>query len=183
MLRIIVTISIACLVSIGAQGQGRNPPPPLPDPNMPKDSLPYRKYPKLPAFNILLRDSSTVYNTFNIPPGKPTGLILFSPECNHCHDVTKAMLENMDMVKDVQFVMVSTSPNMEAMRKFIDEFNLGQYKNILAVGWDYDFFFLEYFVAMRIPDIVLYDADKKLIKMIENAFTVNDINEAVHGKK
>lgn len=183
MRRIITALSIACLFSLGALAQGRKPPPPLPDPNVPKDSLPYKKYPTLPAFNILLRDSVTVFNTYNIPSGRPIGLMLFSPDCHHCHDITKLLVAGMDSLKDIRFVMVSTSGNMQAVRKFYDEFNIGQYKNIEAVGWDFDFFFLSYYAAMRIPDIVLYDADKKLIKMIEASFTVRDIYEAVYGRK
>src|ERR1700733_8800364 len=45
-----------------------------------KDSLaPYQKYPTLPAFNILMMDSVTVFNTYNILEGKPIAIFFFSP--------------------------------------------------------------------------------------------------------
>lgn len=143
------------------------------------DSLPYLKYPKLPAFNIMLLDSATVFNTFNILEGRASVLMLFSPDCEHCKRLTEKILKGMDSLKDVNFYMF-TPMKLSALKPFYDKFHLGDYKNIKVVGRDYEFFFFSYYGAKYVPYLAVYDKHKKLLKGYPDGVTVKELYEITH---
>ena len=144
------------------------------------DTLPYQKYPDLPAFNILLLDSTTIFNTFNIPKGKPSLIMFFDPDCKHCKAETKMLLRGMDSLKDINFYMITSVHNMDAIRKYRDEFHLGDYKNIEVIGRDYEFFYVTFYGIKYVPDIALYDARKRFVKFFEGHTTVKELYDYTH---
>jgi thiol-disulfide isomerase/thioredoxin len=139
------------------------------------DTLPYLKYPKLPAFNIMRLDSTTIFNTYYIPTGKPILIMFFDPDCSHCKDFMPTMAKAMDSLKDIRIYMIAATSNMRAIQKFYDTYELGKYKNIEVVGRDYEFFFISYYGVRYIPDFALYDEHKKLIKLFESRITVDEL--------
>ena len=144
------------------------------------DSLPYQKYPTLPAFNIMLTDSNTIVNTYNIPEGKPTLIMFFDPECKHCQAVTKKLLEHMDSLKDIRFYLITSVHDFSKIRSFYNEYHLADYKNIEVVGRDYEFFFITYYGIKYVPDMVLYDGHKKLVKFFEGHVTTSELYNLTH---
>jgi thiol-disulfide isomerase/thioredoxin len=145
-----------------------------------KDSLaPYQKYPTLPAFNIGMMDSVSIFNTYNIPKGSPIAIFFFSPDCGHCKRTTKRIVDSMDMLKDVRFYMITPFHSMTELYNFYNEFHLDRYKNIQLVGRDNEFFFGSFYETKFVPDLALYDGQKKLIKLIQGETNVKAILEAV----
>ena len=138
-----------------------------------RDSLPYQKYPTLPAFNLLMQDSSTIFNTYNIKEGRPTVLFFFSPDCEHCHMTTKALMEHMGEMKNADFYFF-TFMNLSLLRPFADMYHLNKFKNI-TVGKDYQFFFPDFYGAKFVPYLVVYDKHKRLVKLYENAVKMDDL--------
>jgi hypothetical protein len=160
-----------------------NPPSSAPNNGMPpEDSLPYRKYPTLPAFKILEMDSSTVFNTYDIPEGKPTVLMLFSPDCDHCKHLTEKLTSGMDSLKDVQIYMMTPVSSITELRDFYVKYHLADYKNIKIVGRDTDFFFFSFYGARFVPYLALYDKHKKLIKTLDTNISVKEIYELTRDK-
>ncbi len=141
---------------------------------------PFQKYPVLPAFNILEMDSLSIFNTYNIPSGKPIALMLFSPDCKHCKRTINALLKGMDSIKNIQFYLVTSTHSMTEIKNFYAEHHLADYKNIKMVGRDYEFFYFSYYVTKFVPDIALYDEHKKLIKLIEGETTVAELYKYAH---
>ncbi len=172
-------IFFACLLSMNVYGQKKNR---AKDDSLTQktDSLPYQKYPTLPAFNILLRDSVTIFNTYNIPEGKPILIMFFDPECGHCKDETKRLLAGMDSLKDIRFYMITSVHDFKKLRDFYDEYHLGDYKNIEVVGRDYEYFFITYYGVKFVPDLVLYDAHKNLVKFFDGHVTVDELYRLTH---
>jgi len=141
---------------------------------------PYQKYPTLPAFNIKLMDSATIFNTYNIPEGKPIAIMLFSPDCSHCKRTIKSLIKGMDSIKDIQFYLVTGFHDYAAIRAFYEEHHLSRYENIKVVGRDYEYFFIDYYKTKFVPDIALYDAHKKLVKLIEGETTASEVYKYIH---
>ncbi len=141
---------------------------------------PYQKYPMLPAFNIRLTDSVTIFNTYDIPEGKPTALMLFAPDCKHCKRTINALLKGIDSIKNIQFYLVTAAHSMTEIRNFYDEHHLADYKNIKVVGRDYEFFFFSYYQTKFVPDIALYDEHKKLVKLIEGETNASEVYKYIH---
>ena len=136
---------------------------------------PYLKYPKLPAFNIRLMDSVTIFNTYNIPEGKKTILLYFSPECGHCQSLFRKLIKEMDSLKNVQIYLLTSVHDMGLLREFYKEYHLADYKNIKAAGRDYEFFFIAYYRIKAFPDMALYDEHKKLIKLFEGDIAISEL--------
>jgi hypothetical protein len=142
--------------------------------------LPYKKYPTLPAFNILEMDSTTIFNTFNIPKGHYVALMAFDPDCHHCKDFTRKLTAEMDSLKNINFYLCTPVHDISAIKKFYDDFHLGDFKNIKVVGRDYEFFYHDFYKVKFVPDIALYDKDKNLIKLFEANATVKDLYDYTH---
>lgn len=118
-----------------------------------------RKSEPLPAFNILLLDSSTIINTASISEENAFVLLYFSPDCDHCQREIKDLLRNMDKVKNTKFYFV-TSNRFEELKAFNNEYNLTNYPNIL-VGRDYELFIIRNFKNSTPPYLAIYDKNKK----------------------
>lgn len=141
------------------------------------DSLPYIKYPTLPAFKLLMQDSETVFNTYAIPEGKPTLLMFFSPDCDHCQMVTDTLIKHIDELKDVQIYML-TPMSLTAIKGFYEKMGLKKFKNIV-VAKDYEIFFPRFYKAYYVPFLVAYDRHKKYVKSFEGGGKFKDIREAL----
>jgi cytochrome oxidase Cu insertion factor (SCO1/SenC/PrrC family) len=122
----------------------------------------YERFPTLPPFNILLQDSTTIFNTYNIKEGKPTVLFFFSPDCEHCQMVTDSLVKYMPQMKAADFYMFTFMPLTE-LRPFAEKKHLNDLKNVV-VGKDYEFFFPMYYKATTVPWLVVYDRHKHLVK-------------------
>lgn len=114
----------------------------------------------MPSFRLLLADSTTYLNTEKIAAGKPSVLFYFGPHCPYSHAQMENIIKNIDMLKDVNFYLLTTATFPE-MKGFYDEYELGSYPNI-KVGVDYTNFFGDYFEARGVPYLAIYGKDRKL---------------------
>jgi hypothetical protein len=115
--------------------------------------------PRMPSFKLLLSDSITIFNTINIPEGRPCVLLFFSPDCEHCQAETESILQNMDSLKNVNFYFVTIEP-FGRMKLFNEIYKISRYQNIM-LGRDYTFYFPWYFKNAQPPYLVIYDRYKR----------------------
>ena len=120
--------------------------------------------PLLPQFRLLLLDSFSQLNTNDIPKGKPSVLIFFSPDCDHCQRETESIVKNMDSLRNVNLFFITVDP-FDRMKLFNEVYNLSRYKNVV-VGRDYTFFFSYQFKGAQPPYNVIYDKHKRLEVML-----------------
>jgi thiol-disulfide isomerase/thioredoxin len=139
----------------------------------------YMRFPTLPAFNLLLQDSVTEFNTYNIKEGRPTVLFFFSPDCEHCQITTKALMSKMDSMKGADFYMFSFMP-LSMLRTFAKEYHLDDYPNIL-VAKDNEFFFPSFYKAQTVPYLVVYDRHKKLVKLWNGTVKVPELIKVLNS--
>ncbi|WPQ63354.1 thioredoxin-like domain-containing protein [Chitinophaga sancti] len=117
---------------------------------------------ELPSINLLLSDSINVFNTIDIPKGKPIILFYFGAYCDHSRILMKRFLKDMDFYKNVNFYLI-TDDSFYDMRAFYRNFSLDQYYNI-KVGIDNTSAFRKHFKANGYPYLVLYDKNGRLIE-------------------
>jgi hypothetical protein len=139
--------------------------------------LPYQKNHSLPTFNILEMDSTTTFVTNKIPMGKPSLIMFFGPDCDHCKHQMEEMVKGMDSLKDLQFYLC-TFGNPTAIKGFYDKFHLENYPNVKVVGKDVDYFFTSFFGARFVPYLAVYDKHKKFVKKFEGHASVKELYEA-----
>jgi hypothetical protein len=147
-----------------------------------KDTLPpYRKYPQLPAFQVLLPDSSRSFNTYNIRKGKPSVLILFSPDCDHCEQLSAMILDSLQAFKEVNLVMATPFP-LSQIRTFMARTRLGTVPH-LVIGKDASFFFGSFFKAETVPFIAVYDKNKQFVTTVTRLKKIEDLLEILRPLK
>ncbi|RXK58735.1 redoxin domain-containing protein [Lacibacter luteus] len=116
---------------------------------------------RLPDFKLLLTDSSTSFYTEQLSKKKTTVLMSFSPDCDHCKNQTKELIENIQKLKSVQIVMATTYP-FEMMKQFYIDYQISTYKNII-MGRDVLYFFPKYYRNHYLPLITIYNKNGELI--------------------
>src|SRR6185312_9561622 len=116
----------------------------------------------LPSFDILLPDSVTHFNTAKIPTGKPFIVFGFQPSCTHCQAETRAIIENMQQLKNIHIYYVTPYP-FSQMKAFYKYFKLAQYPNV-TIGTDPLGTFFIYFQTSHVPYTAVFDSQKRLKK-------------------
>lgn len=136
---------------------------------------PYKKFPTVPPFQILLSDSTTMYTKANLPQKKAVFVMVFSPECGHCQHDTEELIKHKDELKDVQIVMITMHP-LWMMNEFIDKYKLKDLKNVV-VGRDSYYIMPSFFDMHNLPFIALYDKNGNLVAGSEHAGGIGGIIE------
>ena len=70
---------------------------------------PYKRFPTVPSFNLLMVDSISYYTKADLPQNKAILIILFDPNCDHCKHETEEIVKNIDNFRNVQIVMVTNA--------------------------------------------------------------------------
>lgn len=110
---------------------------------------PYKRFPTVPPFKVLLADSTTWFTRDDLAKKESLVIMLFSPECDHCQHQTDSILAHIKEFKQVQFLLVTVLP-FDRMKKFYDSYGLANYKNII-VGRDQQFLFPGFFRHTACP--------------------------------
>lgn len=131
----------------------------------------------LPAFNILLTDSVTQYNTKQLPPHKPLVVLYFRPDCPYCRAQTEDIVKSMKLLKGIQFCFLSYAP-IPDIKAYEEYFHLKKFSNVL-VGQDESAFFIDYFKIPGVPYLVLYAKDGKLQQAFIGSVKTNAIKKAI----
>lgn len=146
-----------------------------------EDTFPYMKDPNLPAFEITELDSTTVFNSFSIPEGKPFVLFYFGAECGHCESAFETLQKGWDSLEHADFYLMSFSPIYQ-IKGFAKKYHLDEHKNIKLVGMDSKMFFTGYFGVRAVPFIAVYDENKRLVKAWHTHVSVNELWQELQKK-
>ena len=137
----------------------------------------YIKNPVIPDFTIYNAPDSSVFTNHDIKKNKPLLLMIFSPECGHCQNVTKELEKYIDHFKGVQILMVTWLPYTEMMA-FYHNYKIAEYPQI-TMGWDKKDFFLPYYHVQMYPGLVVYNNHGKYVKSFNGDIKMEDVAEAL----
>ncbi len=140
------------------------------------DSPAYKKTPHLPEFTLLLTDS-THYTNQNIPKGKATVIVYFSPDCSHCQADAKNMMEKLDSLKDINFVWLS-SHELDKIKEFAIKYNMFGLPN-MVFGKDEKWAIPSFFKIGFTPYFAVYDKEGLFYTEFRNGLLPKDIIDAV----
>lgn len=140
----------------------------------------YKRFPTLPPLQLLLSDSSK-YTKEDLPKKKPVLIMLFSPECEHCQHEAEQLVQQKDLLKDIQILMVTTYP-LDKMKTFAETYGLTQMENVVMAKDP--FYQLPSFYEMRMfPFMALYDKKGKLIATFEGNVGIERVLAAFDERK
>lgn len=119
----------------------------------------------LPDFSLLLMDSTSIFNTKDIPSGKPFVLFVFGPHCPYSKAQMQAMVDNMGELTNIHFYIFTLAP-FNQVKQFADKYQLDKYANV-TIGIDTSNIFGQYMSITGVPYLAVYDENKQLKKSFE----------------
>lgn len=127
------------------------------------DSLPlYQQFPEVPPLKITTVPGGKIFAKSDLKKKRPTLIILFNPDCDHCQHATRDLMANKAKFKKVQIVM-SSSATKEMLESFYKEYGIAQMPNII-MGQDIGYFLSTFYQLQNVPAIFLYDKKGMLVK-------------------
>jgi thiol-disulfide isomerase/thioredoxin len=115
----------------------------------------------LPDFSFYNLDSIQVSRA-SLASGKPTLLIYFNSECEHCQYEATELVKNAPKLESANVVLVS-SESIHKIKAFYQKYNLFKIKHLHILKTTTQNFY-DYFGETSVPSIFIYSADNQLIK-------------------
>jgi protein-disulfide isomerase len=108
---------------------------------------------------------SQVYLTEkDVDNGANLFVMLFNPTCGHCQDMTKHIENNIGLFKKSNLVFIATPMMGQYLHDFTELTKSYEYPSI-KVGIDSSRFVDNAFLYQMLPQINIYDGDRKLLKI------------------
>jgi len=140
------------------------------------DSLPkYKKYPSIPAFNLMLAPDSIPFSNKDLKHKKPTLIMIFNPECSHCQLAIKALLEKENLFRKTQVIMASPTV-FKNIRDFCNEQHIVNYPQF-KMGRESNYFLGSFYEVTSFPTLVLYNKKGKFVEMFNGHLDFEKIAE------
>ena len=142
-----------------------------------KDSIApaYKRYPTVPAFQLFLNDSTVKYTKESLPKNRPTLIMLFSPDCEHCQHHAEQIFANKEALKNINIVMVTSSP-IYRMKEFAETYRLNEMENVVVAKDPY-YLLIGFYEIKGLPYMAMYDKKGKLIQTFEGSLGIDKILE------
>lgn len=105
-------------------------------------------------------------------------VMLFNPTCEHCENMTALMKRNIFLFKKTKVLMVAAAPMMPYMEYFENNMKVSQYPTFI-VGVDSNFLVDRTFMYQSLPQINIYDKDRKFIKMYSGEVSLDSLKQYI----
>jgi hypothetical protein len=135
-----------------------------------KENAPYKKDPNIPAFNLLLPDS-TWFTKDQLPLSKYdyAVIIYFDPACGHCQHEAQEISKNMDSLTNAFFVFAAYK-SLEEIKGFASYYQLDKFANV-RIGRDPQYFIPSFYHVTRNPFVAVYNKKGLLEKVFDPEVT------------
>ena len=139
-------------------------------------SAPYLKTKTIPAFKLMVLPDSTTFTSDLLDKSKRTILIYFGADCGHCMNFAQRLMDSINVIKNTQIVMVSSS-EFSHIKKFAEDYKLKDCP-FITLGRDADFFFINHFEIRQFPSAYVYDKKGKFIVHYEGDIDIEKLATA-----
>ncbi|MFM2360757.1 MAG: hypothetical protein RLY16_2750 [Bacteroidota bacterium] len=122
----------------------------------------YRQFLDLPPLFLDRIPDSSALSKEDFQNKKPVLIMMFSPDCDHCHRQTRSLLDSIQYLEKVQILLVSNA-SFSAIQKYYQDFKLADHANII-VARDARFLLGTFFQIKKYPSLFAYTRRLKLIE-------------------
>jgi thiol-disulfide isomerase/thioredoxin len=127
----------------------------------------------MPAFKMQLTNGK-MFTSAQLNHEKPTVLIYFAPDCEHCQLLMNEIFSRLNDFKTTQLVMVTFEP-LKELFGFEKKYQTAKFPNI-KVGSELPVFFFRYLYKLEhTPFTALFDKNGKLVASYKEQTPVNDL--------
>ncbi len=142
-----------------------------------KDSIAHKKIKKRDRHVIQDTGKKAVTNA-DVNNGANLLVMTFNPLCSHCEDETMLFEKNIAYFNRSKLLLLSTTHMREYLPGFIKAFHTAEYPSII-VGSDSSNFSDKVFLFQALPQINIYNADRKLIKTFTGDVEIDSLKEYI----
>ncbi len=105
---------------------------------------------------------------------KPTVIIYFHPECEHCQYEASEIGRNAQQFEEANMIMITPDDSIKRVETFAAKYHLWEVDN-LVVLLDRNQQFLKSFGTAVFPTVFIYGSDRKLLKMYKGEVKIEAI--------
>ncbi|NCX96270.1 MAG: hypothetical protein EBX41_07630 [Chitinophagia bacterium] len=91
-------------------------------------------------------------------------VMMFNPTCGHCEDQTEILKKNIDLFKDSRLIMLANKTMKTYIPDFMHNHKIKDFP-IITLGMDSTSFINNTFLYRALPQINIYNSERKLIKV------------------
>ena len=137
----------------------------------------YLRFPIIPPFKIIRIPDSTLFTKDDLVKKRPTLIMVFSPDCEHCQNMTKELKANIEKFRKAQIIMASPL-EYSYLKKFYDEYGIADCP-IITMGQDPGYMLGTFYKVRAFPKIYLYDKKGNYVRAFEGEVPISQIAESL----
>ena len=138
----------------------------------------YLRFPTLPPFSLTKIPDSSSFTKANLKKKKATVIIFFNTDCDHCQAEIKNLTAKIEQLKNVQIIMVSAM-GFTVLQRFYEDYKIADYPNI-TMARDPNFNFTSFYKAYFVPQVFIYDKNRKFLNVIRGIVPVEQISKIIN---
>lgn len=105
-------------------------------------------------------------------------VMLFNPTCEHCEEQTETFKEHIDLFKKTKLVLMAGSMMMPYLEFFENAHKVSEYPK-MVVGVDSSGFIDKTFLYNNLPQINIYDKDRKLVRVFTGDVPMDSLKQYI----
>jgi hypothetical protein len=178
--KVILALLLLCTLTAWADKRGKKS---SPKQVAPKGAAPQAASPNelnyraigapMPPMRVVTADGNVITNE-TIANNANLFVMMFNPTCEHCEDMTRALESNLNLFRKSSIVLMAAP----AMGPYLDYFDKTTHYTkypALKVGLDSAKFIDHTFNYETLPQINIYDKDRRLIKWFSAINTIDSL--------
>ncbi len=105
-------------------------------------------------------------------------VMMFNPTCSHCEEMTMLMSQNIDAFKKSKVVLLATRQMATYIPDFAERRQISKYPP-MYIGYDSLKFVEELFLYQTLPQINIYNSNRKLIKTYNGEVPIDTLKKYI----
>lgn len=131
----------------------------------------------LPAMKVLTTKGKIITNQM-VKNKANLFVMMFNPTCEHCEAMTQAIEDNIKLFRKTKVVMVAASNMQPYLGEFESRFKTAKYPTLI-VGTDSSKLIDKLFNYNTLPQINIYNHDRRLIRTFSAMETVDSLKQYI----
>lgn len=105
-------------------------------------------------------------------------VMMFNPTCSHCQDETAIIKHNISLFNKTQLVLLANPTMQQYLPDFVNLLHVMDYP-MMHVGIDSSDFINKVFLFKMLPQINIYDKNRKLLKIYNGEVAIDSLKEYI----
>ena len=113
---------------------------------------------------------------------EPVIIVYFSPDCGHCKDFTKEILQHQSAIKNKQMVMVTYTP-LSTVEQFERANFISMFPNVKVGTEGESYKVMRYYGVRSFPYLALYDSNGRFVRSFEGEQPFKTVLNSIQSLK